>query len=146
MQRWKRGVLACLIGLALVGCYEASPPDFLGVWSGTLITVPVTLDLTESTFAITAELSDQDADTEIMLTGDLTYTADTLTATIEGIAQDGIELDDPAMAAFLTAYEIAEDTQVFTYVVEETTMTLWGDLLSALTGIQDAYLVAELQG
>ena len=129
-------IFACAVIFVLViSCYVPTP-DYVGSWvdSTTVTGTTITIVLKTDTFTITIDTENPKppAPYRRVVTGSLKSDGSTLIATIKGVKNDGVALDDPSLQALFAL--IGGDTHTATYSIEGDTMTLSGFLLVLLTG------------
>ena len=117
-------VTAVLLAALLVGCSsgpgqapaEETPPEEMP-------TTPPAVQVFTGTFTVTPD-------------DPLNPLVGTITATITGVSEDGIEVDAAALAGVLAQLNLSGPVQTFSYTVtpslQETSIALTGDLLTAL--------------
>ncbi len=124
-----------IILFLVISCHIPTP-DYVGSWldSTTVPGTTITIVLKADTFTITIDIENPKPTEPYrrVVTGSLKSEGSTLTATIKGVTNDGVEVDEHLLQAILAL--IGGDTHTATYSIEEDTMTLSGDLLERLTG------------
>ncbi len=130
-------VVALFMSCDLFGTRE--PAAYIGTWTATASTAagpaPITIVFDKKTFTVTIEAADQSGPLVYVIAGDCaeSTTDGSLVATITGISENGVAKDASTRAAFLAAWELTAD-QTFTYTVIGDSMTIGGEMLTALTG------------
>ena len=133
-------LLLCLLALLFVSC-EEEPAAYVGVWedsttlSAAFTVVTFDLGADEGTITIDYQPPNPKADSDVVITGTLSSSGSTLTATITAISVGGLPLTpDAAIDAFLAGLTPPQGrVNDFTWSVSGNTLTISGDLISALT-------------
>ena len=124
-----------IIFFLVISCHVPTP-DYVGSWvdSSTVPGTTITVVLKADNFTITIDTENPKppAPYRRVVTGSLKSDGSTLIATIKGVKNDGVALDDPSLQALFAL--IGGDTHNATYSIEGDTMTLSGFLLMLLTG------------
>lgn len=132
-KKWFFVLVPFIVVVLFMSCDLLGTPDYVGTWTATVGATSITMEFTRTTFSVTIDTIDPVA--EYVLSGGLaeSATASGLDATITSVALNGVVLDAAMMAAFLASYNLTED-ETFTYVVTGESITVSGNLITALTG------------
>ncbi len=124
--------------LVLISSCDLSTPDYVGTWVGkstdpvTVRIITIELEADEFTLTIDTENPKPSEPYKRVVAGNLSVKANTMTATITSIVDDGKKLDDALLQALFAL--IGGDTHKATYSINGDTMILSGQLLILLTG------------